>query len=112
MLPYERSAVEQAREEYEKRPDTRMHKNYGPDGTALLAASRAGHRFTLGIGVIGVFIYIASGFRGVGASVSYVLLALAMALASLGVTRALQASAAGKRFRGGRPYVRRADRTF
>jgi len=105
LLPYERPAAERAWKEYEHRPETRMHQNYGPEGMALLAAARSGNRFTVASGLVGLLLYAV--LSGVGAIVSYALLALAFASAGAGISRGFQAGAAGRRFRGGRPYVRR-----
>jgi hypothetical protein len=109
LLPYERPAAERAWEQYENKPEARMHQNYGPEGMALLAAARAGSRLTFGTGVVGLLLYAV--LSGLSAVVSYALLALAFALAAVGTARGLQAASAGRRFRGGRPYVRRPGRT-
>lgn len=105
LLPYERSAAERAWEQYKKRPEARMHQNYGPEGMALLAAGRAGSTLTFGTGIVGLLLYAV--LSGSGAVVSYALLALAFAFAGVGIGRGFQAGAAGRRFRGARPYARR-----
>jgi hypothetical protein len=88
-----------------------MHQNYGPEGMALLAASRANMGPTVGIGLVAVVVYTLSGINGSGATLSYVLLAVALTFACVGMGRGFQAAAAGRRFRGGRPYIRRPYRT-
>jgi hypothetical protein len=88
-----------------------MHQNYGPEGMALLAASRANMGPTVGIGLVAVVVYTLSGINGSGATLSYVLLAVALTFACVGMVRGFQAAAAGRRFRGGRPYIRRPYRT-
>ena len=110
LLPYERPAAERAWEQYEKGPEARMHQNYGPEGLALLAAARADSRLAFGTGVVGLLLYTV--LTGSGAVVSYALLALAFAFAGVGIGRGFQAGAAGRHFRGGRPYVKRLDRPW
>jgi hypothetical protein len=108
FLPHERRAAERAWEDYQRKPDTRMRQNYGPKGMALLAAARTDNRFGFGIGLVGLIVYAVYNFTGPGATLSYVLLAVALGQCVLVITRGSQAAAAGRHFRGGRPYVRRA----
>lgn len=108
LLPHERPAAERAWDGYESRPDTRLRQNYGPAGMALLAASRIGTRLAFGTGVVGLLLYAAPVFGVLGLA----LVALGMALACVGIGRGFQAGAAGRRFRGGRPYVKRPDRPW
>jgi hypothetical protein len=77
---------------------------------ALLAAARAGIRLAYGPGVVGLLLHAV--LSGSGAVVSYALLVLAFAFAGIGIGRGFQAGAAGRRFRGGRPYVKRLDRPW
>ncbi len=112
LLPYERPASERAFKQYERRPQTRLRQNYGPEGMALLAASSTGTRLAFGTGLVGLVVYGLSDFNGLGATLSYALLALTIALGCVAIVRGLQAGAAGRRFRGGRPYIRRPGRTF
>ena len=80
-------------------------RTMAPEGMALLAAGRAGSTLTFGTGIVGLLLYAV--LSGSGAVVSYALLALAFAFAGVGIGRGFQAGAAGRRFRGARPYARR-----
>lgn len=112
LLPYERPAAQRAWEQYERRPETRLRQNYGPEGMALLAASSTGTRIAFGTGLVGLVVYGLSDFSGLGATLSYALLALTIAIGCVAAVRGSQAGAAGRRFRGGRPYVKRPGRLF
>jgi hypothetical protein len=90
----------------QRRPWCAGSRNYGPEGNTLVAAEMASLLPGMALALVGGVLIIASGASGVVGLVAYAMLAVAIALSSLGTFRAVQASVAGRHFRGGRPIAK------
>ena len=105
LLPHEKWAAERYSRYRVSRPEfleSAINTNRGPKGIALLGAALA-----WGLpGVILVIVGIALLLLTSGASAAYGVLGVGIVLTFLGFARSLQADAAGRRFRGGRPQRR------
>jgi hypothetical protein len=73
----------------------------------LLAAGRAGRIYAFPFVLTGGLLVFLTAGHGPVAILGYFMLAIAMAMGSLGFVRSVQAGQAGKRHRGDRPFVRR-----
>jgi hypothetical protein len=83
-----------------------MQQNYGPEGLVLRLADVA-NRVPVGLSVVvGVTLIVASGSRGSIGLAGDLMLVPAFCFCSLGIARSRQSRAAGRKFRGGRPFVR------
>lgn len=110
LLPHERWLVRVARQRRQSRPamtTSLMDVNLGPNGSMLLAAMAANFFSASMACVVGAFLYLASGTVGTPAKVALWLMAVGVALIPAMLIRAFQADRAGRKFRGGRPPVRR-----
>jgi hypothetical protein len=109
LLPYERRAASAMLATQQAHPTApgviRSQQNYGPEGVILLAASFAGARYSFPIGLVGFIVALASGFNGIVAITGYSIMGVAIAVATLGAFRGIQAGRAGRRFRGDRPFI-------
>jgi hypothetical protein len=85
----------------------RLQQNYGPEGNVLLAAARAGRIYAFPLVLAGGILVFLTAGNGPVALVGYLVLAIAIAMGSLGFARSVQAGQAGKLHRSGRPFVRR-----
>jgi hypothetical protein len=85
----------------------RLEQNYGPEGIALLAAGVLLWLLGVAIAMVGVVVLFVSGGDGLTFRLGNYLLFAAMVVGVPAIVRAIQASYAGRRFRGDRPFVKR-----
>lgn len=85
----------------------RLEQNYGPEGIALVAAGVLLWLLGVAIAWVGVVLLLVSGGNGLPFRLGNYLLFAAMVIAVPAIVRAVQASHAGRRFRGDRPFVKR-----
>lgn len=112
LFPHERAAVRRSLERQEEHPNAywrRLQQNYGPDGVALFAAAKAGQGYASGLILLGALLLIVSSASGSIAILGYSCLALAGLFSAIGLYRSAQGGTVGRRFRNGRPYVRRGE---
>lgn len=111
LLPHERWAATTVVDLQRTNPTAavlRLRRNYGPEGIALLYAGCASGLPASVIGfVAGMLLVATSSDSGSLVSIAYWMLVVTICLASLGFVRAVQGILAGRRFRAGRPFVRR-----
>jgi len=85
----------------------RMEQNYGPEGIALIAAGLITVLPAMLLVLLGFVCLIASGGHPWLLTLLYWLYGIGFALMLWGSIRSVQASNAGRAFRGGRPFVKR-----
>jgi cytochrome c biogenesis protein CcdA len=84
-----------------------MEQNYGPEGIALIAAGLITVLPAMLLVLLGFVCLIASGGHPWLLTLLYWLYGIGFALMLWGSIRSVQASNAGRAFRGGRPFVKR-----
>lgn len=89
-------------------PILRLQQNYGPEGIALYAAALLSGFVGGAVALLGIALLVASGDRGNLLLAGYVMLFVGIGGALMAIMRALQMSYVGRRFRGGRPFVKRS----
>jgi hypothetical protein len=107
LFPHERWLVAFGVRQRRKIPELRSSKfdqNYGPVGVALFNAGMATGLPGGAIGMVGLILLLASGDRRPLVTVAYWTMGVSSMLLFLGMLRLAQVAAAGKRFRGDRPF--------
>jgi hypothetical protein len=84
----------------------RMEQNYGPEGIALIAAGLITVLPGMLLVVLGFACLVASGGHPLLLTLLYWLWGIGFILMFWGSIRSVQASKAGRAFRGGRPFVK------
>ena len=90
---------------------TRLEGNYGPEGMTLLSAAIMWGLAGVLVGFLGIVLLFSSGDHGSLLTAGYALLCVGILLELSSVARAVQAVYSGRRFRNGRPFVRRQGPT-
>lgn len=111
LLPPERRFAKLilARRKAQRTPAiVRLEHNYGQEGIALLAASVLVAILGMSVGFIGVGLLLVSGGRDPLVSVAPWIVAIGGLLTGLALMRWAQAKTEGRRFRGSRPFIRKA----
>jgi hypothetical protein len=85
-----------------------LEQNYGPAGIRLMAAALLTGLAGAIIACTGIVVLLASNDHGALVGVGYGLLGLAIVMEAPSIVRAAQGVRAGRRFRGPRPFVKRA----
>jgi hypothetical protein len=85
----------------------RMEQNYGPEGIALIAAGLITVLPGMLLVILGFACLVVSGGHPLLLTLVYWLWGIGFILMFWGSIRSVQASKAGRAFRGGRPFVRR-----
>ena len=110
LLPYERREAAKTlkgQQAHATAPAVeQLQQNYGPEGNVLLSAARSGRIYAFPFVLTGTLLVFVTAGSGPIAFAGYALLAIAIAMALLGVARGVQAGRAGRRYRDGRPFVR------
>jgi hypothetical protein len=109
LLPHEKWFVQLVLRRQRKEPTKtfeRMEENYGPDGTTRLLAAYASGAPASVVGVISIFIVIASAGRGPWLLAAHILMVLVGCALVVALVRAWQASLSGRTFRGDKPFQR------
>lgn len=85
----------------------RMEQNYGPEGIVLRSAAMVWGLLAAVVGFTGVGILFAAPDHGLLFHSGYFVIAIGVVLALLSIFRSIQGTYAGRRFRAGRPFVKR-----
>lgn len=110
LLPHERWCVSLGARKRQENPalrSQRIDQNYGPEGIALVNAGMATLLPAMCIGLIGAGLMLVSGNQKPLVTIAYWLIVIGIVLIFPAMFRIVQASTAGKRFRGDRPFIKR-----
>jgi len=106
LLPHERYAAPSMLRQHRAHPDgtvvRQLQEKWGPQGIVLLAASQSGGILGAMVVLIGAAVLVASGGRGAGLVLFYLLLCLGLCLVLLALIRGRQRARAVKRFQSNR----------
>lgn len=110
LLPHERwfaSAALRRQQTHRTATILRIEHNYGPVGTALMPAALADNFLGAALAVVGIVFLVISGVRGTLLAVAYGWLCAGWLVLIVGMVRAVQGILAGRKFRHGRPFIKR-----
>lgn len=110
LLPHERwfaSLILERQRTHRTPAILRMEQNYGPEGITLMSAAIISGLIGVIVGFIGLALLFSSGDRGPLLHPGYYLTLAAVLLELPSIYRSIQATYAGRRFRGDRPFIKR-----
>jgi hypothetical protein len=111
LTPPERcfaSFILERRRTHQPSKSPRLDQNYGPEGIALMAAAILSGLIGAVVGFVGIALLLLSDDHGPLLHPGYYIIVAGIVLEVPSITRSIQANAAGRRFRGDRPFVKRS----
>jgi hypothetical protein len=110
LTPPERwfaSLILESRRNHQPSKSPRLDQNYGPEGIAVRSVGILWGLIGAVVGYVGIALLLLSDGHGPLLHLGYYICVVSMVLEVVSIIRSIQANVVGRRFRGGRPFVRR-----